>query len=92
MSTDSSASAKMMPMATLNIPRAIAMARPPERRLYQWESGRWYGVQNYRGGETPGYVGTATIHEMIRLGLAEVTQRRGPGRPIVVRIITRRDR
>jgi hypothetical protein len=79
----------------LNIPRAIAMARPPERRLYRWESNRWSGQQPslVTGSMYPPdpWVGTRTILEMIRLGVAEVTERRGPGRPIVVRIVTRRN-
>ncbi len=81
-------------MLSRAITRAIAMADPPERRLYRWPSGRWgpmlwdpdLGLLYL----SP-WVGTRTIHEMVRLGLAEVTERRRPGWPIVVRIVTRRD-
>ncbi len=75
-------------MSTRAVLRAIAMAQPPERRLYRWPNGRWGATQ----GPMPdrylsSWVGTSTILEMIRLGLAEVTVRARPGRPIVVRII-----
>lgn len=72
-----------------HIQRAIAMARPPERRLYRWPSGRWGATQvpmtdRYSSGS---FVGTSTILEMIHFGIAEVTVRARPGRPIVVRIV-----
>ncbi len=76
-------------MSTRAILRAIAIAQPPERRLYRWANGRWGATQGpmtnrYLSGS---WIGTSTILEMIRLGLAEVTVRARPGRPIVVRIV-----